>query len=840
MTIALSSCLAPGQNRLRHGGHSWSRLGLTLLVALAATSGGTPALAQSDPFALPQGLTAQSVAASSGPGLSEIAVDGDVKGRLVNLAWQNGALAIDADAARVAGLPVPDSSGGMIPLSSLKLAKFAFDSIHQRLEVQLLRKSDGDNFIDLARPGKRDGESAPLTALRIDYDLTGTLAHGRTDAAGLVAAALVRGNVALTGGFQLASSPAAGSGNLLRLDTQLQILFPRRGLTATVGDFFSAGGQSQRALRLGGLQIASDYSLRPDLVTTPLPSFTGQVAVPTGIDLINGDQRYKLGDIQPGEFTVRNVPASNGRGEVAVIIRDSLGREVIQSTRFYVSRNLLARNLSEFAVNAGFVRRRYGVRSIDYGPLAGNAFYRRGLSSRLTVEGTAEWTSGLVNVGARGDVVLGGLALATLEARYSRDSVGKTTGTLLNLGLESSGRRISGRIGAILPSAGYRDVASRLGDALPPKQFLGQLNFDLGHMNQLQFSVSRQQRRFDPRYPRAELRSDLLNTSFRTRISQKIDLFSSFGYRRGETRAFTAFAGLSIQLGGGRSFQGSASGGSKAPLTGSSAVSKHDIEGDSVGYAFERSFGASNRTSASVAYRSPYGRIEGQTERVGGNFGFRANARGSLLMAGGAVFARNQTGGSYALVRTGTISGVTVMRENRPAGKTAKNGLLLVENIPAQVPISFDIDPDKLPVDALARDTRKRIIIPRGAVGLVALDVVRFIPRQIRLIGPDGEPVAAGTLIKALPSGDQTLAGFDGVVDYNAGGNDRRLVVGGGDGPVCVAEIDPARLTKAAEADALPRFDCRAGPPGVIARDEPPPPGRRARSGTALVASNRR
>jgi outer membrane usher protein len=811
---------------------------LALLAAVTAATCGPAALAQSDPFALPKGLTAQSIAANSGPGLSEISVDNQVRSRLVELAWQNGVLAIDADAARAAGLPVPDSSGGMLPLGTIKLGKWAFDSNRQRLDVQLLRKSDGDNYIDLSHPGKMNGVSAPLTAFRIDYDLTGTLVRGRTDAAGLVGATLVRGNVALSGGFQLSSSPAPGMGHLLRLDTQLQIQFPRGGLTATVGDFFSAGGQSQRALRLGGLQIASDYSLRPDLVTIPLPSFTGQVAVPTGIDLINGDQRYKLGDIQPGEFTVRNVPASNGRGEVAVILRDALGRETIQSTRFYVSRNLLARNLSEFAVNAGFVRRRYGVRSLDYGPLTGSAFYRRGISSRLTVEGTAEWTSGLVNVGARGDVVLGGLALATVEARYSRDSEGRTSGTLLNLGLESSGSLISGRIGAILPTSGYRDVASKLGDPLPPRQFVGQINFDLGHMNQLQLSVSRQQRRFDPRFPRAELQSDLLNTSFRTRISQKIDFFSSLGYRRGETRAFSGFLGLSVQLGGGRNFQGSASGGSKAPLTGSATLSKQAIEGDPLGYSFERSFGATSRTSASVAWRSPYGRIEGQAEYVAGTVGLRANARGSVLIAGGGVFARNQTGGSYALVRTGTIPGVTIMRENRPAGVTSRGGLLLVENIPAQVPISFDVDADKLPADALARDTRKRIIVPRGAVGLVALDVVRFIPRQIRLIGPSGEPLLPGTLIKALPSGEAMLAGFDGVVDYNAGGNDRRLVVAGEGGPLCVVEIDPAKLKLAAISEDLPRFDCRAAMPGVLVQEDRAQPG--PQRGGSLAGRNRR
>src|SRR6478672_12513238 len=100
-------------------------------AALAAASGGTPALAQSDPFALPPGLTAQSVAASSGPGLSEISIDGDVRPRLVELAWRDGVLTIDADAARAAGLPVAGGSGGMLPLGSLQIAKWAFDSTHQ-------------------------------------------------------------------------------------------------------------------------------------------------------------------------------------------------------------------------------------------------------------------------------------------------------------------------------------------------------------------------------------------------------------------------------------------------------------------------------------------------------------------------------------------------------------------------------------------------------------------------------------------------------------------------------------------------------------------------------------
>ena len=152
---------------------------LAFVAVLATATGGSTAQAQEDPFALPKGLTAQSVAAASGPGLSEIAIDGDIRTRLVNLEWRGGELLIDSDAARAAGLPVPDSSGAMIPLSALRLAKWRFDSVHQRLEIKLFRQSDRGNDIDLSAPPRMDGVSAPLLALRVDYDLTATMARGR-------------------------------------------------------------------------------------------------------------------------------------------------------------------------------------------------------------------------------------------------------------------------------------------------------------------------------------------------------------------------------------------------------------------------------------------------------------------------------------------------------------------------------------------------------------------------------------------------------------------------------------------------------------------------------------
>lgn len=787
---------------------------LALLAAVAVALGGTPAAAQSDPFALPKGLTTQNLPVDDGPLMSEISVDGELKKRLVALAWHGTVLTIDADSARVAGLPVDDSAQGPIEIKSLPVAKWSFDTLRQRLEIQLLRRSDKGNFLDLHSGPEMRGETKTVTAFRLDYDVNATVARGRAFASGLFDATIVRGNLSVSSTMQLASRPQPGTRPFTRLDTVLRFQAPKLGVTAIAGDFVSAGGQSQRAVRMGGLQVGSDYSLRPDLVTIPLPTFSGQVAVPTGIDLINGDQRFKLGDIEPGEFTVRNIPAHLGSGEVAVITRDALGREIVQSTRFYVSRNLLAPNLGEFAVNAGFVRRRYGTASGDYGPLAGSIFYRRGLTSQFTLEGSAEWTAGLFNAGVRGDVALGGWVLLTAEARFSRDEESGRSGKLLNFGLESAGGRLSGRLGATLPSSGYRDVAAKLGDPSPPRLYVAQVSFDLGNFNRLQLSASRQEQVKTFKPFAGERVVDVVNASFRTKISSSIDLFSSLGYRYGDRtgKGYTAFAGLSIQLGNGRNSNVTASRGTGSGFSGNASFRQFDTEDRPLGYAINQSLGQSSRTAGSLALRTNFARFEGEVERVGSAVATRANARGTLIASSGAFFARNKTGGTYAIVRTGKVGSVPILRENRPAGTTGKNGILLVENIPPQVAISFDIDADRLPLDALARDVKKRVVIPRGAVGLVALDIIRFVPRQVRIVDGASRPLAAGLGVRAMPSGEMTLTGFDGVVEINVGADNSRLLIGA-PGSGCIVELEGVDLT---EEDAAPLV-CR---PAIIASED--------------------
>lgn len=788
---------------------------LALIAAGVAASLPGTAHAQADPFALPKGLTQQSVAdAPTGPIVSEIVVDGQLRRRMVTLEGSGDALTIDAEEARAAGLPVKDGVKGRVPLASLTLYEWSFDSLRQRLKVSLYRSNDGANFRDLGARKLAEGvSSTPLTTFRIDYDVTASATPQGSALGGFFSAYAVRGYTSLGTTARAISNPAPGQSPITRLDSQFQVAFEKQGLVATAGDFISAGSQSQRPVRLGGLQIATDFELRPDIVTLPLPAFSGTVSVPTTIDLVGANEKLRIEGIEPGEFTLRNIPTAPGRGEVTAILRDSLGREVVQHAKFYVSRDLLAPRRTAYAINAGFVRRRYGERSNDYGALAASAFYRRGLSSRLTVEGSGEWTPGTTNVGARADFLLASIAKATVEGRYSRDRQAGS-GFLANFGIESVGSRFGIAAGATLPSATYRDVATRLGDPAPPKQLFANAFYRISGNTQVQVALVRRESRADPTIGRLADWTDSMSTSLQLPITQKLRFFGSADYRRTRVRSgFGIAGGLALDLGGGHRVNAYAAR-NAGRSSATASYSKDDIEVGDIGYRATASVSDDDTSlHAQLTHRASFARVVAEAEQVSGRFAGRVTARGTLMLAGGALYARNSTGSSYALVRAGDVEGIPVTLDNRFVGRTGKSGRLLVENIPAQATVKIDVDADQLPAEAVVREATHHIRVPRRAVAIVRIDAVTFRPVMRALVDPAGRPIAPGTPVRILPSDDMSLTGFDGMVELNAGAAPSQLIVGR-PGQTCVVEL----AGKDIAADAATPLVCE---PYTIAQDAP-------------------
>lgn len=56
-------------------------------------------------------------------------------------------------------------------------------------------------------------------------------------------------------------------------------------LSYTAGDLTTGSLPWTSSVRIGGLQVARNFATRPDLITYPLPQFSGQAAVPSSVDL---------------------------------------------------------------------------------------------------------------------------------------------------------------------------------------------------------------------------------------------------------------------------------------------------------------------------------------------------------------------------------------------------------------------------------------------------------------------------------------------------------------------------------------------------------------------------
>jgi outer membrane usher protein FimD/PapC len=99
--------------------------------------------------------------------------------------------------------------------------------------------------------------------------------------------------------------------------------------------------------------------------------------------------------------------------------------------------------------------------------------------------------------------------------------------------------------------------------------------------------------------------------------------------------------------------------------------------------------------------------------------------------------------------------------------------------------MQFDIDPDLLPPDAVARQTYTRVIISRGAVALVDMDVEAHRSQLVQIKDRFGRPLPVGTRLIAQPSAREYTVAFDGIFDFNALSEDDYLVIAGEPDPAC-------------------------------------------------------
>ena len=699
-------------------------------------------------------------------------------------------------------IPLPATAAEDLPLDSLPGVAVSFDAPRQILRLDFANHDKARNRVALTATDNTGPITPSSTGMLFNYDFEINRDRSGAAAQGLFEARLFSSMGTLSTSALANSRSIAGQKGIVRLGSTYTVTDVAHLRRYHAGDFISGGLQASRSVRLAGFQVTTDFSVRPDLVTYPVPQLSGNAAVPSTVDILINGSHVGEGRVAAGDFAVSGAPIINGSGTVDVVLRDALGRETRTSFNVYGVRTLLAAGLSACTVDAGAVRRNYATQSNDYRFLAGTATCRAGLNDRLTVEGHGEATADLALVGGGALFGLGRFGVLSLNGAVSTAAteLGAMSGGQVAIGYELIARPISFNLSAIKATSGYRDIAARAGDPAPRSSILALVGFDLQRFGSLSVGLTRGDTSFSLG-PRAQAfqqrvggfstrfdRATLLTATYVVSLGRGINLYANCLRNFDRSGSTIAVVGATIILGSRTSASASVTNDGRG-TDGSAQLYRPVIEPGDFGYRLLANSGAAALVSAESRYRSSWGEVNAGIERVQGRVAGRAGLRGSIVVADGGLLVGNILNGSFAIVDTG-LPDVAVLRDNRPTGRTDVRGRLLVPNLRAFEGNRLTIDPLSLPDDALPGVVALNVR-PRDDVGVTAhFDARHVRAARVRLVDVRGVPLTAGSRATLNDTGNAVPVGYDGEVYLTELAAHNHLTVVLGEARSCTATFD--------------------------------------------------
>lgn len=723
--------------------------------------------------------------------LLEVNVDGRQTHKIVEFIQRGGTLFAHANDLREIGMRLPGTTDELTDLHSFSHVVWRIDPQEQMLYLSTDGRSTRANKVMVEEASDTDMQRnvRSSTGLTMNYDIVSTFGKATgTNGQVNVRAFSPAGTLSSSWLGYAGGVPGPYGGNTaIRLDTTYQFASVHTMRRYTVGDFITPGLSWTRPIHITGLQLRSDFSTRPDLVTFPLPMVSGSAAVPSTIDVLADGSHLISQQIEPGPFQVPQLPVMMGAGNIALTVTNALGQQQTVTQRFYASSAMLAPKLQTFAVEVGVVRKDWGSISNHYGTTTGSANYRRGLSQYVTIEGNIEGTSGAVTPGIGGIVRVGNLG--TVNASISTSFGSGHTGQQYSLGVERIGRTFSIGASAILARSNYTDVAALNNAPMARSQISGNIGYSTKHFGA--FGAAYGDRNQETYY-NASLSAQ--QQAQRTRI-----VSASYSVM---VHHVTVYANEFRSIGAGDSTQGFQGGltfsfGSRSSvdISGTSdgaaqvEVRRPATDVGQWGYDAFVQAGNFNHQFAEVQYRSHLGYLEAGIDQTGGVTTGRLETQGALSWVDRRLFASNEIFDSFAVVDTGTTHHVKIFEENRPVGDTGRSGKLLIANVRSFQLNHVSVDPSNIPLD-IQLENAAETFRPRDLSGVV----IQFHIREahgalLHLVDAAGAAKPLGSTATLKSTGVKVTVGYDGSVYLQDLQQRNELDVETPDGHHCTVEF---------------------------------------------------
>jgi len=513
------------------------------------------------------------------------------------------------------------------------------------------------------------------------------------------------------------------------------------------GDAISGASSWGSAVRFGGVQWATDFSLQPGFMTSPRPEISGESALPSTVELYVDNLLRMRREVPSGPFIIQDLPVINGQGDAQLVVRDILGREQVITQPFFTSSRLLKQGLQSYSYELGLVRRNFGIDSNNYGRLMAVGTHRLGFSEKFTGEVHVELLGNQQSVG------LGGVFLSPvvgiLSGSLAMSKSKKGVGGLLGLGFQHQSGNFSVGVNTQLASQNFAKLGLQ-SEKLAPRH-ISQMVVKMAKNNFGSFAVN---------YTQQALRNLEENKSVSAGYVKEVagigNLSASLTrYLSGEAKTvFGLNFSMNLDLGKRRSANINIS--AKPGRNNANLQLKRRLPaGSGVGYRLVSGLGDSDRREAEVSLQNGVGNYSLAAGQSQGQTAFRGSASGGVAFLGGSSFFSRRITDSFAVVQVPGYSGVGIYADNQLSIRTDAKGNALLTGLRSYQKNSVRIEQSDIPLDSQI-DTLQLDAVPYFRSGLL----LKFPVKQSRgaLLSVDlenGEPLPAGAQVEII--GENTL-----------------------------------------------------------------------------------
>lgn len=684
----------------------------------------------------------------------------------------------------------------MIALNELSEVSVKYDDELQRLYITVPA-----NWLPMQAVGnqRRVTEAKSSFGAIINYDLYATRTQqnsGNLNTWTEIRLFGEKGSFSHSGVYRQSFGQNRQSDRYIRYDTYWQYSDQDKLYTLTVGDLITRPLTWSNAARLGGIQISHNFSLRPDLITYPLPQFQGEVGVPSSMSLLVNGVQQQQHQLSPGPFMINDVTHLSGAGNAVIVTTDALGRTVSIDVPFYVTSKLLKEGLMDYTISAGWLRQKYGERNFSYRGFALDASLRYGLNDHWTVELHSEMSEHVQVLGAGFVTNVG--RLGVINAAYTTTHHSGRIGSQIYLGYDYNSEKFNLLASYIKRNQFYKDltmVDTHFGAnkesfqatvSYPTENYGG---FSVGFFSNV-----------NPQHQRTNMWSLGWNRSLN-------DYGSLFAYVNRSNDAKNRWS-ASLQW--------------VMPLDNDlgsvSALARQDDNNHNMyGVNYSRSIPSDgglgwdigfNEYSRGETYVNGAIRMRNRSVEIqAGGYGtastktYWGNVSGSIIAMNQQVFMSQRVHDSFVLVSTDGIADVPVKFENNVVGYTNPQGYFLVAKVPSYYDGKYEIDPVNLPINLYADELEKRAAVKGMSGYQLNFPVKTLNMGSLTLVDEQGAFIPLGSHVMANEE-ESTYVGWNGEVYLEHLVTENHLVVQLPDESICTVNLtlDDAAST---ENDAI-------------------------------------